>query len=348
MLMNKALVSKGFRYLHSVMTNRPFPFSVMIILTTRCNYRCSYCRSYERSVPDPPKDAIIALIHSVAKMGAWRVLFSGGEALLRPDIGEILGEARRAGLKVGLVSNGLLVPERVHLLKDVNYVSLSVDGPKEISDVNRSPGAFEGVMSACAALKANAINVKINAVLSKHSATPQNVLFILDLMRRLGIQGSFSIVQDIPGVSGDTSDIRADEEAYRASLKALLHAYDPRLITDFRSSIEFVLRWPDYSKLVVNKTEAVGLGVRNYPRCRAGEYAIYIDADGSLYPCCLLVGQFQAKNVFTDGIEAAWGHAKRHECAACASIELNTMNYAFSLSPRILRDLVRGNFFARI
>jgi len=281
-------------------------------------------------------------------MGAWRVLFSGGEALLRPDIGEILTEAKRAGLKVGLVSNGLLVPQKVHLLKGVDYVSLSVDGPKDVTDVNRSPGAFDGVMEACRALKANGINVKINAVLSKHSATPQNVRFVLDMMRRLGIQGSFSIVQDIPGVSGDTSKIRAEEEAYRTSLKTLLQEYDPGLVTDFRSSIEFVLNWPDYSRLILDAHEAVGVGVQDYPRCRAGEYAIYIDADGKLYPCCLLVGQFPAKSVFTDGVEAAWDRAKRHECVTCASIELNTMNYAFSLSPRIFRDLIRGNFFTRI
>jgi MoaA/NifB/PqqE/SkfB family radical SAM enzyme len=319
----------------------------MIILTARCNFRCAYCRSYERSVPDPPTGAIKELIHAAAGLGAWRVLFSGGEALLRPDIGEILGEAKAAGLKVGLVSNGALVPQRIDLLDQADYVSLSVDGPEAVTDLNRMPGAYRGVIEACRALKARGINVKVNSVLSRHSADPENVLFMLKMMKELGINGGFSIVQTIPGVSGDVSHIEGSDQAYRTALRTILDRYDGRLLTDFREAVEFVLKWPDYSNLIMDASQA-SRRLRGYPRCRAGEYAIYIDVDGSVYPCCLLVGQFEARNAFADGLAPAWRHAMHHRCVACASVELNTMNFAFSLDPRILLRLLRGTFFTRI
>ncbi len=347
MVRSNSLVSRGLRYVGARVRNRPFPFSVMIILTARCNFRCAYCRSYERSVPDPPTEEIFRLIQDAADMGAWRVLFSGGEALVRPDIGEILHRAKATGLKVGLVSNGALIPQKIDLLRAVDYVSLSIDGPESVTDLNRVPGAYRSVIEACRALKARDINVKVNSVLSRHSATPENVLFMLEMMRELGVNGGFSIVQSIPGVSGDVSHIQGQDDAYRSALRTLLDRYDGGLLTDFRESIEFVLRWPDYSHLIMDEDEA-RRSLGRYPKCRAGEYAIYIDADGSVYPCCLLVGQFEAKNAFSHGLVPAWHHAMRHRCVACASIELNTMNFAFSLDPRILIRLLRGTFFTRI
>jgi len=343
------LIRKGLKFLFYRLIGKPFPFTVVLVLTAKCNFACGYCRSYKRAIEDIQTDKLIEIINEISRKGAWRILFSGGEPLLRPDIGIILKSAKDAGLKVGLISNGRLIPDKIKLLKYVDYVSLSIDGTEEITDSNRMSGAFKSVINAAEVLKVQNVRMKLNAVLTHSSANSENIHFILNLARKYGASCSFNLTQLNTELFGDTSEYLASPDKYHDALDELISKFEPTVFTDFKKSFKIVRDWPDYRVPRILGEKKAKQSLKYYPKCWAGKYTFYIDADGNLYPCCLLVGEFDAKNIFSNGgLTQAWRHAMVHQCAACMSIELNTANIAFSLNPILFLSFLKGNFFTKI
>jgi GTP 3',8-cyclase len=89
---------------------------VRIAVTSQCNLRCSYCMSEgheERSDRFSllNKEEMITIMKVLASLGVTKVRFTGGEPLLRQDIAELVGEAKKnSSIKnVGLTTNGLLL-----------------------------------------------------------------------------------------------------------------------------------------------------------------------------------------------------------------------------------------------
>ena len=146
------LISAG-RFLTARLLKRPFPLAVQIALTNRCNYRCAYCRYYERGHQDPPVDKVFRLIREFVTLGTQRFSFTGGEILLREDIGDILKYTRSLGASVSIISNGYLVPKKLDLLQWVADICISIDGPEAVMDANRHPGSFKHAIQACNVLK---------------------------------------------------------------------------------------------------------------------------------------------------------------------------------------------------
>ena len=83
------------------------PDSATIELTYGCNLRCVHCYNpTHRALPQElTTEEVRSILTQMANLGVLTVSLSGGEPSLRPDIEEILGHARRAGLLVSLLTN---------------------------------------------------------------------------------------------------------------------------------------------------------------------------------------------------------------------------------------------------
>jgi hypothetical protein len=90
--------------------------------TLRCNAACLHCGSDCRvssSVADMPAADFLRVIDEITPFvnpNKLLIIFTGGEALLRPDLEQCGRELYRRGYPWGIVSNGLLFSERLERL----------------------------------------------------------------------------------------------------------------------------------------------------------------------------------------------------------------------------------------
>jgi MoaA/NifB/PqqE/SkfB family radical SAM enzyme len=80
------------------------------------------------------------VIDQLAKLGAERVVFSGGEPTLKPGFDELLGYASEKGIKFALITNGYVLPDKVsEAIKQYRpyAVGISLDGNEAVHDTIR-------------------------------------------------------------------------------------------------------------------------------------------------------------------------------------------------------------------
>jgi radical SAM enzyme (rSAM/lipoprotein system) len=104
--------------------------------TLRCNAACRHCGSDCRvstTHPDMPAKDFLNLIDDITPFvnpNKLMIVFTGGEALLRPDIEQCGSELCRRGYPWGIVSNGLLFGQRLDslLAAGLHSATVSLDG----------------------------------------------------------------------------------------------------------------------------------------------------------------------------------------------------------------------------
>lgn len=135
------------------------PESFVFEVTRACNLHCNHCIV---SAGDPREKEVSTrqateVLRQMADIGCRKVSFTGGEPLMRPDLVELVGEASRIGMRVGLMTNGTLLDERkAAAARDAGLSSLgfSVDGVGEAHDRARGTvGTFERVRRAMSAAR---------------------------------------------------------------------------------------------------------------------------------------------------------------------------------------------------
>ena len=102
-----------FKIIKSILNQRLFnkkiPLSVSWTLTNRCNKKCFYCNLPNITSKELTTKQTFSIIDELASLGTQRIGFTGGEPLLRKDIGEIINYSHSKGIFTGMVSNGSLV-----------------------------------------------------------------------------------------------------------------------------------------------------------------------------------------------------------------------------------------------
>ena len=159
-------------------------FTLQWHLTSKCNHNCRYCYikkskrylkkfSYTLSkeecfrVMEDFKE-FISYFSNIGLKG--RIVFTGGDPLLRLDLFEILSYANKLNFSVGILgTSDLLDEEKCKKLKrsGVKFYQLSLDGMESTHDKIRRKGSFKKTINCVKMLKRNGIKVKIMFTLSK-------------------------------------------------------------------------------------------------------------------------------------------------------------------------------------
>jgi MoaA/NifB/PqqE/SkfB family radical SAM enzyme len=130
------------------------PMKLGIEVTQRCNSKCKSCdRWYNFSRVELATEEYKKLLSDVRSMGTSTVSLTGGEALLRKDLFELIQHGKEIGLYVTMNSNGILINERFSkkiVESGVEIISFSLDGSKaEIHDEIRGvKGNYDKVINA--------------------------------------------------------------------------------------------------------------------------------------------------------------------------------------------------------
>lgn len=143
--------------------------NLYIYITDRCNERCRHCwitpKYLEgRLEPDIPIDRFIAFIEQARPLDFSYVKLTGGEPLLREDIGDLLLYLAENELSIGMETNGTLITEeKATLLKKLNVdVSISLDAadPQVHDHLRGVSGAHEGALRGIRLLREQEMKVK--------------------------------------------------------------------------------------------------------------------------------------------------------------------------------------------
>lgn len=329
----------GAKLVGAKWSGRAIPFHVTLYVTTRCNLRCVYCASPYQREAELTASEWWAVLDELAQLGTERILFFGGEPLVRKDLGEIVARARDLGLRCALTTNGTFVPDHPEVIQRLQTLIVSLDGDRGAHDCNRGEGTHADAMRAIEAARRWGVPVKINAVLNANNAG--SLAWLVELSERERIPLTLNLMRsEENGLWKDAARHRLAAERVRALIGGILEAKkrSPWIVFS-RRTYEVARRWPDYTRDRLTEAEAG----RRFPgpRCSAGRFHCAIYADGSLFPCTLTIRQVPALNVKTAGVAAALAQARRHGCATCLSPCMLEVNALFGLDPRVLANLAR-------
>ena len=115
------------------------PLALIAELTHRCPLHCVYCSNpleLQTRTNELSTETWSRVFREAAELGVLQADFTGGEPLARPDIGELVRNARAAGLYVNLITSGLPLDEtKLAALVEarLDHIQLSFQGAREDS-----------------------------------------------------------------------------------------------------------------------------------------------------------------------------------------------------------------------
>lgn len=243
------------------------PIVANYYLTYRCNARCHFCDIWAL---EPGKEADFLTIQQnlkdLKRLGTKYIDFTGGEPLLRKDVGQIYQEAKRLGFFTSITTNTILYPQKAKEIQGlVDFLNFSLDGPDaEAHDQSRGVQIFETLVES----------VKIAQDLGEypvlnHTVTAQNydrLNEVAELGQKLGVRvwlnPAFTAHSNYNHKKNPTAEIA---EAIQANVKKYGNV--------------------GYNRAALAFIKAGGNDTQN-PRCKAVDAVIAISPnDELLLPC---------------------------------------------------------------
>jgi len=283
-------------------------------ITNRCNFSCPHCYSSasKACAGEMTTGECFRVLDSLARLGAERIGWTGGEPLLRLDLENLIERAASLGIGSGLTTNGTpLTPSRARNLKDAGLgaIQISLDG--STSDRNAriratSASDFERVIKAIGI--AIETGFKVHLAMLIGAETLDDVHDYVRLATRMGVT-SVRFCGFVPWGAGKEDDarrrlsLREKLGGLRALVEELQGGESPVVMFD----PAFGPLPPDYC----------------YHDCIAGMEMIYIAPRGEVYPCTSLLDErFRVGSLKERSIEEIWADPRMTEIALFPKSEI--------------------------
>ncbi len=338
------------RMISAAITGRRFPLITSLAVTNRCNMRCIYCYGsyFDRDIKDFPFAFWRGLIDEAAGMGTALIQLGGGEPLLRDDIGEFITYIKSRGMICRMNSNGILVPEKINVLKKLDSLCISLDGDEESNDKNRGKGTYKKIVEGIRAAKRCGLPVLTSTVLTANNVASGAIENILSLAKEIGFGAQFNFLYEQTAALMDDEACIVKERSLKDAVAKLIR-YKEKGWPVFYSTASYAnaLNWP--VSYVVKKftSETPPPAGFKYIPCYMGKFMCFVDGDGKIYPCGEHIGTFPALNVLDVGFKKAWENVSaRKDCITCYNTCFNEYNQLFDLRPGVvwnnLMNYMRG------
>ncbi len=188
---------------------------VRLSVTDRCDFRCVYCMSEEMTFL--PRDEVLSLeeiallARAFVELGVEKIRLTGGEPLVRRDIGKLVDEiGALEGLKdFSMTTNGAGLAKHAAPLKaaGMSRLNISLDSldPERFKALTRT-GDLNKVIAGIRAAREEGFRIKLNAVVLK-GRNDHEVVSLVEFAREEGLDISF--IEEMP--LGQVSDHGRDE-----------------------------------------------------------------------------------------------------------------------------------------
>ncbi len=281
------------------------PMVINLLVASRCNLRCGFCSADDMMNQKQREMTPADIERLVREVLPFRPSFfmGGGEPFLRRDIMDVIGAITGHGLRLGVVTNGLLVtPERGALAKQMGLGSIifSIHGTEDVHDtVVKAKGAFrkatENIRAFCQGPRKT--SVMMNLVLQQENL--DSVFDLVEQGRALGVDRvrvehlifitakevndhAAAVHNQFPAhmhTKMDVTTYRRDtayEPSHAARLVGILHQLKERY-----GSFVFVKPWLDDSEI----GEWYEEDYEGQRRCLFVWRSLFIDPAGNVVPC---------------------------------------------------------------
>ena len=292
--------------------------------TLRCNMSCRHCGSdckVQPEVKDMPAEDFLRVIDLITpRVDTHKVfiIFTGGEALLRPDLEEVGLELYRREYPWGVVTNGFLLDEKrleSLLASGMHSITVSLDGFEQQHNwIRCHPQSFEKATHAIRLL-AQTKDILWDVVTCVNPRNYPHLREFKDFLVAIGVP-SWRLFSIFPmGRAAGNAELQFSDDQFRGLLDFIKESREQ----DARIAVSYACEGflGEYEQKVRSQ----------FFHCRSGVDVASIRCDGAISGCTSVRSQMDQGNIYKDDFWDVWQNrfqvmrdrswAKKGQCATC-------------------------------
>lgn len=311
----------------------PVPLVLCHRINYECNLRCVFCpfwRMKQRGEPLKGEE-IRSVIAQAAELGAVMYNVWGTEPLLRRGLPGYLAWAKKLGLRVSLITNGVLLRERLGEIADyLDYLVVSIDGVGETYRRIRGVDAYEKVIQGVEKAVESGIKTGINCVLCRYNL--EEVPRLVRLAQELGVTITFEPVHAFEGLDGRWETAVAGSMEYERAVDGIIELKQK----GYRIGNSYA-----YLRLM-RRFSPEG----NDYRCRVGRFLLLVEPDGrvnlpcSRYGCVGSLREESLRELWSSPFAAA-NRERSRGCNQCLFSGFVEASLLYDLRPSAIANFLR-------
>ena len=231
---------------------------------------------------------------SIRTLGVKHVVLTGGEPLLNRELGAICEFFHDLGLRVTLLTTGLLLQKKADIVaRGFDDIIISIDGPPEVHDrIRRVSGAFRTLQKGVMEIRSHRSRILISCRTTVQKLNHTHLRATVSAARSLGLDSISFLAADISSAAFNREERWAPE---RQKEIALSRAEVSELEEEIELLIQMHQEDIDRGFIVESNAKLRRIGTRfrehidgtppKAPICNAPWVSAVIEVDGSVRPC---------------------------------------------------------------
>jgi len=260
-----------------------------------CNCRCMMCDIWKRK---DGRELDLAAFErhreSLERLGVRRVVLTGGEPLLHQNFAGLCDLLRGLGIRVTLLTTGLLLFERAAVVAEgVDEIIISLDGPEEVHDrIRRVKGAYRLIEQGVREIRDRRPRMPVFGRSTVQKANHRLLRRTVAQARQLGLNSISFLAADVTSQAFNRELVWPGERQSQIALapsevQALEREIDALVeenAADFQT--RYIVESPGKLYRIVRRfREQLGDVEPVSPRCNAPWISAVLEVDGSVRPC---------------------------------------------------------------